>query len=82
MKNINIKLIIKDRLGLVNEVMQILFDLNIMIYNHKADVFQDNIKHINIATFKLILEPLSNDILNILVKKFNRLKGLVSIDIL
>lgn len=80
MQNTNIKLTIRDRLGLVNEVMKILSDLGIMIYNHKADVFQDNQKHIKVATFRLTLEPLSQDKLNILFKKFNRLKGAISID--
>lgn len=80
MKNTNVKLIIKDRIGLVNEVMKILSDLNIMIYNHKADVFQDNRKRINVATFRLNLEPLSKDKLIVLFKKFNRLKGAISVD--
>ncbi|MGN1410897.1 MAG: hypothetical protein ACI4WH_00105 [Oscillospiraceae bacterium] len=80
MENTNIKLTIKDRIGLVNEVMKILFDLNIMIYNHKADVFQDNHKHIQVATFRLTLEPLSQDKLGLLFKKFNRLKGTISVD--
>lgn len=82
MTNIGIKLTVKDRLGLVNEVMKILSDLNIMIYNHKADVFQDNHKRINVATFRLNLEPLSEDNLNTLFKRFNRLKGFISLDIL
>lgn len=80
MENTNIKLTIKDRLGLVNEVMKILLDLNIMIYNHKADVFQDNKKHIKVATFRLTLEPLSKERLNILFKRFSRIKGTINID--
>lgn len=82
MANISIKLMVKDRLGLVNEVMKILFDLNIMIYNHKANVFQDNRKRINVATFKLNLQLLSQDSLNVLFKRFNKLKGFISLDIL
>lgn len=82
MANISIKLMVKDRLGLVNEVMKILFDLNIMIYNHKADVFQDNRKRINVATFRLNLQLLSQDSLNVLFKRFNKLKGFISLDIL
>ena len=82
MTNISIKLTVKDRIGLVNEVMKILSDLNIMIYNHKADVFQDNHKRIDVATFRLNLEPLSEDSLTALFKRFNRLKGFISLDIL
>jgi (p)ppGpp synthase/HD superfamily hydrolase len=82
MQNTDIRLTVKDRLGLVNEVMKILSDLDIMVYNHKADVFQDNCKHIQVATFKLSLESLPKDKLNVLIKKFNKLKGVLSIDVL
>lgn len=80
MQSTNIKLIVKDRVGLVSEVMKTLSDLNIMVYNHKADVFQDNCKHIQIATFKLTIESLSQEKLSILLKKFYKLKGYISVD--
>jgi (p)ppGpp synthase/HD superfamily hydrolase len=82
MKNTNIRLTVKDRIGLVNEVMKILSDLDIMVYNHKADVFQDNCKHIQVATFKLSLEFLSADKLDVLLKRFGKLKGTISVDVL
>jgi ACT domain-containing protein len=82
MTNTNIKLTVKDRIGLVSEVMKTLSDLNIMVYNHKADVYQDNCKHIQVATFRLTLESLPQDRLNLLLKKFNKLKGTLSVDVL
>lgn len=82
MENTSIKLTVKDRLGLVNEVMKTLADLNIMVYYHKADVFQDNSKHVQVATFKLTLERLSPNKLNLLLKRFSRLKGTISVDVI
>lgn len=81
METISIILTVKDRLGLVSEVMKILSDFNIMVYNHRADVYQDNCKHIKLATFRLTLETLPQDRLILLLKKFSRLKGYVSADL-
>lgn len=82
MDTTDVKLVIKDRVGLVNEVMKILSDLDIMMYHHKADVFQDNNKHIKVATFRLTLESLSQNKLDILLKRFRKLKGSIDVDII
>jgi hypothetical protein len=81
MVNTNIKLAYRDRIGLVREVMKTISDLNIMVYSHKADVFQDNCKHIQVATFKLSLEELPQDRLSVLLKRFSKLKGYISADV-
>ncbi|MGN0631923.1 MAG: ACT domain-containing protein [Ruminococcus sp.] len=79
--SISLQIVSKDRIGLVSEISGIISELNIAIVNHKARVYNNRNKEI-ISDFKVDVQTDNDKNIDVLIRRLNKLKGVISVQLL
>lgn len=77
-KEITIKILSKDRTGLIYEITKIFYDLNIGILNHSAKVYNDRNKRI-VSECNVIISPEDYAAVTLAKQRLRHIKNVISV---
>ena len=78
-KEIVIKILARDRTGLIYEITKIISDLNIGILNHSARTYNDRHRGM-VSECNLIVCPENEDITVLAKRRLRKIKGVISVN--
>lgn len=77
-KETAIKILSKDRTGLIYEITKVFSDLNITIVNHSARVYNDRNKRM-LSECQVIVTSENNDIVTLAKRRLKHIKNVISV---